>query len=79
MLKIRCFGVCKDILGGTFYEVNSPDIKNVSELRTYLESQFPRLKDLASVKIAVNQEYADDAQVVQQQDEIVLIPPVSGG
>jgi molybdopterin converting factor small subunit len=29
--------------------------------------------------LAINQEYVDDHQIIAENDEIVIIPPVSGG
>jgi molybdopterin synthase sulfur carrier subunit len=29
--------------------------------------------------VAINSEYAEDAAILKENDEIVLIPPVSGG
>jgi molybdopterin synthase sulfur carrier subunit len=37
---------------------------------------FPRPEDLV---VAINQEYADHSQLLSGNDEVALIPPVSGG
>jgi molybdopterin synthase catalytic subunit len=42
--------------------------------------EFPRLKSsIASLAVAVNQEYASLAWVLKSDDEVALLPPVSGG
>jgi molybdopterin synthase sulfur carrier subunit len=51
----------------------------VGELREALMAQYPALQELRSLFIAVNQSYADDSQPLRPEDEIALIPPVSGG
>lgn len=55
------------------------DGKNVAALREELMARFPEIKSLNSLFIAVNNAYAEDAQVLLETDEIALIPPVSGG
>lgn len=78
-LKILPFGIIKDMVGGkTFYfELNTePTIRN---LRSNLLQNYPTLANLNSLAIAVNGAYATEEQMICEGDEIVLIPPVSGG
>jgi molybdopterin synthase sulfur carrier subunit len=42
-------------------------------------TNYPALEKLRSLFIAVNQQYAEDNQSINETDEIALIPPVSGG
>jgi molybdopterin synthase sulfur carrier subunit len=51
----------------------------VGQLKTYLSELFPALKDLSSLAVAVNSNYASDKTPISETDEIALIPPVSGG
>ncbi len=76
-MKLKVFGVARDIMGGKEVEVGS--VQNVGELRKLLLSDFPKLKELNSLLIAVNQTYASDEISISETDEIALIPPVSGG
>ena len=48
-------------------------------VRKELISQFPDFEKLASLKFAVNTNYVDDSYQLKENDEVVLIPPVSGG
>ncbi|MGB5370890.1 MAG: MoaD/ThiS family protein [Flavobacteriaceae bacterium] len=48
-------------------------------MRQSLKSTYPDLGRLSSIAVAVNSEYAKDDLVLQQGDEIAIIPPVSGG
>jgi len=77
-VKVRTFGISRDILGGreVIIEVNG---SSVGDLRKTLSGQFPALDKLNSLFVAVNQNYADDLQLLNETDEIALIPPVSGG
>ena len=78
-LAIHAFGISRDILGASMIKIESPTSITVAELRKTLFDRYPDLAALKSLAIAVNEEYADDDQLVKLNDEIVLIPPVSGG
>ncbi|MDX5421051.1 MAG: MoaD/ThiS family protein [Hymenobacteraceae bacterium] len=78
-VNILAFGIAKDIFGGSSTEVELPEDATVNALRAELEAQYPRLKQLASYMVAVNNEYAVAGDTLQQRDEIAIIPPVSGG
>jgi molybdopterin synthase sulfur carrier subunit len=76
--RVRAFGITKDVLQGK--EVNiTVEGNTVAELRKRLLTEYPRLAGLRSLYIAVNNEYADEEKVLRSDDEIALIPPVSGG
>lgn len=77
--KIICFGIAKDILGGREVSLSLPENLTVEEFQKIIEERYPKLSGLASMKIAVNESYATPEQVISPSDEIVLIPPVSGG
>jgi molybdopterin synthase sulfur carrier subunit len=78
-LTILAFGFTKDILGKRFTEIIVPDGITVEELRSVLFKQYPALVGMASFKLAVNSEYAESTQTLHPEDEVALIPPVSGG
>jgi sulfur-carrier protein len=77
-IKLKTFGITRDILGGkeVILEV---DGKSVADLRQHLQKHYPKVIELRSLFIAVNQNYAADTQELSETDEIALIPPVSGG
>lgn len=77
-MGILLFGAAKDIAGVTV--LNKPEhITDVATLKAWLFELYPSLQQLRSVMIAVNRTYATDTQVISSQDEIAVIPPVSGG
>ncbi|KIL36774.1 molybdopterin converting factor [Cohnella kolymensis] len=52
----------------------------VRQIKDRLMKQFPEQADLLSLCfMAQNQSYADDEAVVLKDDELALLPPVSGG
>lgn len=76
-MKVLAFGIVKDIFGATAIAVES--VVDTAQLKALLEERYPRLKELVSYAIAVNDEYAQDNMVINSDDEVAIIPPVSGG
>lgn len=80
-MEIVLFGIAKDIVGTSelvlSFNTNKP--ASVGELIQYLNTQYPEFKKLSSLAIAVNGEYAPNDLSLQVNDEIAIIPPVSGG
>ena len=57
-----------------------PSPATVGAALAVLAEAHPRIGLLIdNTMVAVNQEYADRAQVLEEGDEVALIPPVSGG
>ncbi len=78
-INLLAFGIAKDIIGQRFLDLELATGISVAELRAELVLRYPRLKDLASVKLAVNSEYVSENLLLNNNDEVALIPPVSGG
>ncbi|AXE16315.1 molybdopterin synthase sulfur carrier subunit [Runella rosea] len=78
-LKILSFGIAKEIIGQLELPVQLSDAATVADLKQFLITQFPDFQKLSSLRVAINTEYVDDSTLLHSNDEIVLIPPVSGG
>jgi len=78
MIKVKCFGVAKEIVNNEILDVDL-SIQTVKDLRANLIESFPDFAQIKGFMIAVNQEYATDDMALTAQDEIAIIPPVSGG
>lgn len=81
-MTILLFGITKDIVGNATLSLShseASDIYNVGQLRRFLRRNYPEMGNLSSLAIAVNSEYAEDEKEINQEDEIAIIPPVSGG
>ena len=78
-ITIIGFGIAKDILGANSIQLDVAEGASVAQLKVSLFEQFPEFEKLRSLAIAVNSEYAQDELSLSVQDDIVLIPPVSGG
>ncbi|PJJ84985.1 MoaD/ThiS family protein [Mucilaginibacter auburnensis] len=78
-IKVLAFGIAKEIFNGSVISAQLQNDATVSNLKYDLEQRYPRLKQLATYMIAVNNEYALDGDTIHERDEIAIIPPVSGG
>ena len=78
-IKLLAFGIARDILGQQEVRWEASQPATVAQLRQQLYSKYPALNELRSLAIAVNEEYAEENHGLRENDEVVLIPPVSGG
>jgi len=78
-VSIQLFGITRELIGTSVLTVDLPPSGQVEALLSQLKEQYPALNGLRSLLVAVNGEYAEADQTLQPNDEIALIPPVSGG
>ena len=81
-MKILLFGVTRDIIGSASLELPqkaAASLNSVDDLKRFLVGKYPELRNLTSMAIAVNNQYASESTAIGEKDEIALIPPVSGG
>lgn len=75
-MTIKVFGQLNDIIGGNSFEINN--VADTNELVNNLQSKYPALKN-AKYTIAVNRNIIQSNTMLQQDAEIALLPPFSGG
>lgn len=78
-IKLVAFGIARDILASSEKSLDIEGITSVGELKEHLCSEYEAFKALRSFSMAVNEEYQDDQFNLKEGDEVVIIPPVSGG
>ncbi len=78
-LTIVAYGIAKEILGASSIEYEIEGSLSQEALLENLKRSYPGFNKLTSLVIAINSEYAQKGQIVSENDEVVLIPPVSGG
>ena len=78
-VSILLFGITKDLIGKQFLNFELPSKSTVAQFKKLLQESYPELTELNSLAVAVNSEYANDDVLINENDEIALIPPVSGG
>ena len=81
-MKIKYFAWIKDITNLEEEVINLNQAKNLDELKTYIIEKYPDLKKhmiKEVLRFAINQEYAVNNTALNEEDEIAIFPPVSGG
>jgi MoaE-MoaD fusion protein len=79
-VRVLFFGMLKDVAGKSSETIELPPNASLSDLLAVCEVRMPNLKvSMASLAVAVNQEYAAPDKKLKENDEVALLPPVSGG
>lgn len=81
IIDVKMFGIAKEVFDGESYKLayNFSENLSVGTVRMLLEDAKPELQKLGSYLVAVNNEYASTEQLVTENDEVAIVPPVSGG
>jgi len=79
-VRVLFFGVLKEVAGKAAEDLDLPEGSSVRDVLACYEAQIPQLKALlSSVACAVNQQYSSPETKLSANDELALLPPVSGG
>ena len=80
-MNVLFFGIAKDIVGSSQITISKREAipNSVADLKRLLLDSYPEFLKLKSLAIAVNSEYAADDVSLNGNEEIAIIPPVSGG
>jgi molybdopterin synthase sulfur carrier subunit len=83
-MKLLYFAWLRSKIGKAGEELSLPaEVATVGQLLDWLETQSPAhkaaLADRRAVRVAVNQDYANNDHPVRAGDEVALFPPVTGG
>jgi molybdopterin converting factor subunit 1 len=79
-VRVKFFASYREIVGQSDMVLELKDGTTVQMLVDCLKNRYERLGSLTDVIIAsVNKKYARDDVVLNEGDEIALLPPVSGG
>jgi molybdopterin converting factor small subunit len=80
IVTVRLFARAKDLAGTNILHIELPEGAIVATLRQGLATQQPALAELLKRSaIAVGGDFAVDAAVLHAEDDVVVLPPVSGG
>lgn len=79
-VRVILFAVIRDLVGKESFALSVPVDSTVGAVIELLIAQYPKIHEWKHhVRVAVNQEYVSFDYLLHEQDEVVLIPPVSGG
>ena len=78
-VKLLAFGIAKDILLSRKLEFELKEGDSIATLKQKLYLQYPDLEKLKNLSFAVGEEYREESYLLKNEDEVAIIPPVSGG
>lgn len=78
-IKVLLFGIIKDVINHNNLEINLPNNSTILNLKEELFKSYPELKTNKNFTVAVNEVYENNTCILQKNDIVALIPPVSGG
>jgi molybdopterin synthase catalytic subunit len=79
-VRVLYMGMLRELAGREREEVQLRDGSRLGDLFEQLRQSTPKLMEFrGAIALAVNYEYSDGQTVLQNNDEVALIPPVSGG
>jgi molybdopterin synthase catalytic subunit/molybdopterin converting factor small subunit len=79
-VRVLFFGALKDVAGMTSEQLTLPEGSDLGDLLAHYEERLPQLKRWrGAMALSVNQEYAGPETQLRPDDEVGLLPPVSGG
>ena len=79
-LTVRLFALYRERAGRRSFPLELRDGATVEELTDAVRLRFPMLAPPdVNIVVAVNADYAEPDLVLQPNDDVCLIPPVSGG
>ena len=81
-MKIKYFAWIRELTKNNEEYLDSNKIQNLKELKKFLSTKYPHLQkhfDQEILRFAVNQEYVAENIDLNEDDEIAVFPPVSGG
>jgi molybdopterin synthase sulfur carrier subunit len=77
MNKVLFFAHLRDSVGAEEVQMDVAG-KTVAELKLVVTEAY-KLAKMDTVMTAINEEFAQDEEIIQTGDTIAFIPPVSGG
>lgn len=80
LLSVRLFAMLREAERAERVQVRLEAGATVADLRERLAAEFPALRPfLAQTRVAADLQFVPEAHVLAADQEIALIPPVSGG
>src|SRR2546422_10300501 len=79
-ISVRAFASYREAIGVHSVRVDVPEGSTPRQVWDRLLDRYPRLLDLPKPHaFAINEEYVQESYALRELDELILLPPVSGG
>ena len=80
IINLKLFEAARQAVDQELLELELADGATITDLKNELVKQFPQFESMREhLLVAVDAEYAKEDQVLMPDQEVALIPPVSGG
>ena len=79
VFEVLFFGISSDLVGEKNISFSLSQNSSVLYFIEQLQRQYPKLSQINSYAISVNENYATNETLLKENDVVALIPPVSGG
>ena len=78
-ILVKLFALGRELIGKNELKIQLQTGATVQDVLDQLGQDYQDFSRLSSFMIAVNMEYSETSHVLQDGDEVAIIPPVSGG
>ena len=79
-ITVKLFAAYQEVIGASELQLELPDAETAGEVRERILAQYPKLECWRKVtRLGLNLEFVEPDTPLKEGDELVLIPPVSGG
>ena len=79
-VRVLYFGVLKDLAGRSSEVLELPERATIADLLAHYRAAVPAMERyLPALAASINQEFATSSAILHENDEVALLPPVSGG
>jgi molybdopterin converting factor subunit 1 len=79
-IHVLLFAAARDAVGEASLEMEIPPQSAVGQVLEELWRRYPALAPLrGALRLAVNEDFVESDHVLDEGDQVALLPPVSGG
>lgn len=79
LVTVKFFALGRELVGKSSLILTCEDGASVDAVLERIRAEYPHFAKLPSFLTAVNTRYAERTQILRDNDELAIIPPVSGG
>jgi molybdopterin synthase sulfur carrier subunit len=78
-ITVKFFALGRELVGASAVTLTLEEGASVEDVLTRLQAEHPNFAKLPSFLTAVNTRYTERTMILSNNDELAIIPPVSGG
>ncbi|GAB4229132.1 MAG: MoaD/ThiS family protein [Stanieria sp.] len=79
-ITVKLFAAYQEVYGVPELQLNFPLNTSVQEVLDFMVQEKPQLEQWRTItRFGVNLQFVEENTILQNGDEVVFIPPVSGG